>query len=234
MKTVLILGASSDIGVEITKLFLLKKFKVIAHYNSNIAMLKKIKSKHLRLFKFDLLKIHNFEKYVKKNKFFNKIDIFISLTGYLKIKELPQANINDFYNHINVNYLSNFILTKKIIGNMQKKNWGRILYASSIGTKFGGSKNSFIYSLSKFMNEFFPKPLRNLNKKNILINTLKIGLTNTKLNKVDKNKNIKKRINLIPLGRMATTYEVTQYIYFLASEENSLITNETINISGGE
>ena len=84
------------------------------------------------------------------------------------------------------------------------------------------------------MNEFFPKPLRNLNKKNILINTLKIGLTNTKLNKVDKNKNIKKRINLIQLGRMATTYEVTQYIYFLASEENSLITNETINISGGE
>ena len=39
---------------------------------------------------------------ISSYKFFNKIDIFISLTGYLKIKELPQANINDFYNHINV------------------------------------------------------------------------------------------------------------------------------------
>ena len=117
---------------------------------------------------------------------------------------------------------------------MKKKNWGRILYASSIGTKFGGSENSFVYSLSKFMNEFFPRPLRNLTKYNILINTLKIGLTDTKLNKVDKNKNMKKRIKLIPLARMATIKEVVKYIYFLSSNENTLITNEVINISGGE
>ena len=121
MKTVLILGASSDIGVEVTKLFLLKNFNVIAHYNKNINGLKKIKNKQLKLFKFNLLKINNFEKYVKKNKIFNNIDIFISLTGYLKIRELTQTSINDFYNHINVNYLSNFIVTKKIISNMQKK-----------------------------------------------------------------------------------------------------------------
>ena len=84
------------------------------------------------------------------------------------------------------------------------------------------------------MNEFFPRPLRNLTKYNILINTLKIGLTDTKLNKVDKNKNMKKRIKLIPLARMATIKEVVKYIYFLSSNENTLITNEVINISGGE
>ena len=84
------------------------------------------------------------------------------------------------------------------------------------------------------MNEFFPKPLRNLTKNNILINTLQIGLTDTKLNKVDKNKNMKKRISLIPLNRMAKIKEVIKYIYFLTSEENSLISNEVINISGGE
>ena len=84
------------------------------------------------------------------------------------------------------------------------------------------------------MNEFFPKPFKYLNKTNILINTLKIGLTNTKLNKVDKNKNMKKRIKLIPLGRMASINEVVKYIDFLTSENNSLITNEVINISGGE
>ena len=75
---------------------------------------------------------------------------------------------------------------------MKRKGYGRIVYASSIGTKFGGSNNSFIYSLSKFMNEFYPRPYRNLTKKNILINTLQIGLTDTKLNRIDKNKNMKK------------------------------------------
>ena len=97
------------------------KFNVIAHYNKNIKGLKKIKNKKLKFFKFDLVKIHDFEKIRKKNNMFNNIDIFISLTGYLKIKELPQVSVNDFYNHINVNYLSNIIITKKIIRNMQKK-----------------------------------------------------------------------------------------------------------------
>ena len=165
---------------------------------------------------------------------FNKIDILVSLSGYLKIKKFSQVKIDDFLEHINVNYFSNFLITKKIIAHMKRNNWGRVLYASSIGTKFGGSDNSFVYSLSKFMNEFFPKPIKNLTKYNILFNTLKIGLTNTKLNKIDKNKNLKKRVKLIPLGRMATIREVVNYILFLTTNENTLISNEVINISGGE
>ncbi len=234
MKKILILGASSDIGRELTKYFLVRNYKVVAHLNKNSKDLNKLNNKNLKLFKFDLIKIKEFERFVKKDNIFKDIDIFISLTGYLRLNKISQVKVKDFIDHFSVNYLSNFIVTQRIIQNMKKKNWGRILYASSIGTKFGGSENSFVYSLSKFMNEFFPRPLRNLTKYNILINTLKIGLTDTKLNKVDKNKNMKKRIKLIPLARMATIKEVVKYIYFLSSNENTLITNEVINISGGE
>ncbi len=234
MKKILILGASSDIGIELTKYFLVRNYKVVAHLNKNSKDLNKLNNKNLKLFKFDLIKIKEFERFVKKDNIFKDIDIFISLTGYLRLNKISQVKVKDFIDHFSVNYLSNFIVTQRIIQNMKKKNWGRILYASSIGTKFGGSENSFVYSLSKFMNEFFPRPLRNLTKYNILINTLKIGLTDTKLNKVDKNKNMKKRIKLIPLARMATIKEVVKYIYFLSSNENTLITNEVINISGGE
>lgn len=234
MKNVFILGASSDIGIELCKNYLDNNFNVIAHYNNNSQNLKKIKKNNLKIFRFDLKKINQFEKFVVKNKFFNKIDIFVSLTGYLKLNKIEKIKTLDFTNHINANFLANFIVTKKIINNMKKKNWGRIIYASSIGTKFGGSENSFVYSLSKFMNEFFPRPFRILTKHNILINTLQIGLTDTKLNKIDKNKNIKKRISLIPLKRMATIKEVINYIDFLTSDKNSLISNEVINISGGE
>ena len=54
-----------------------------------------------------------------------------------------------------------------------------------------GDRKFFVYSLSKFRTNF-SWSLRNLTKYNILINTLKFGLTDTKLNKVDKNKNMKK------------------------------------------
>ena len=66
------------------------------------------------------------------------------------------------------------------------------------------------------------------------INSLQIGVTNTKIHKNNKKKNLKKRISLIPIKRMATTAEVADYIYFLCSKENRLITNQNINISGGE
>ena len=232
---VLILGASSDIGVELVKLYLKNNYYVVAHYNQNQKNLKNINNKNLSFFKFDLKKIDSFDKFVKKKqKIFSNFDIFVSLTGYLNLKKIDNAKVSDFSDHINVNYLSNFLVVRSVIKGMAKRNWGRVVLSSSIGTKFGGSENSFIYSLSKYMNQFFPKIYKSLIKKNVLINTIQIGLTDTKMNLIDKTKNFKKRIKLIPLARMANKTEVASYSYFLTSEKNSLIANQVINISGGE
>ena len=234
-KRVLILGASSDIGVELVKLYLKNNYNVVAHYNKNIKNLKKINNKNLSFLKFDLKQINSFENFIKrKQKMFLNFDIFVSLTGYLNLKKIDNAKINDFNNHINVNYLSNFLVIRSVVKGMLKRNWGRIVLSSSIGTKFGGSENSFIYSLSKYMNQFFPKIYKSFIKRNVLINTLQIGLTDTKMNLIDKTKNLKKRIKLIPLARMASKTEVAAYIHFLTSEKNNLIANQIINISGGE
>ena len=234
-KRVLILGASSDIGVELVKLYLKNNYNVVAHYNKNIKNLKKINNKNLSFLKFDLKQINSFENFIKRKKnFFLNFDIFISLTGYLNLKKIDNAKITDFNNHINVNYLSNFLVIRSVVKGMLKRNWGRIVLSSSIGTKFGGSENSFIYSLSKYMNQFFPKIYKSFIKRNVLINTLQIGLTDTKMNLIDKTKNLKKRIKLIPLARMASKTEVAAYIHFLTSEKNNLIANQIINISGGE
>ena len=112
--------------------------------------------------------------------------------------------------------------------------WGRILLSSSIGTSFGGGEKTFLYSLSKFSNEFIPKIFRNKHAKYILYNVLKIGVTNTKIHFKVPSKNLKKRIKLIPTRRMASTKEVGNKIFSLASEENTLIHGQIVNISGGE
>ena len=56
MKKVLILGGSSDIGLEVVKIFLDNDWKVFAHYNKNKKNLLKIKKKfqNLKLIKFNL------------------------------------------------------------------------------------------------------------------------------------------------------------------------------------
>ena len=156
------------------------------------------------------------------------------MTGYQKPSSIFNFKIKDFYNHLNINYLSNIIFLRNVLKKMIKNKYGRILFTSSIGTKFGGGENTFVYSLSKFMNEFFPKFLRKINNHNVIINTLQIGLTNTKLIHKDKSKNLRKRVELIPIKRMATTDEVSGYIVDFFNEEKKLITNQVINISGGE
>ena len=90
---------------------------------------------------------------------------------------------------------------------MKKKKFGRVLHISSIGVKYGGGKNTFNYSFSKNALEFIPSHVRELTKYNLLTNILRVGFVKTKLIKKIKNKNINKRIKLIPIGRSAKIKE---------------------------
>ena len=117
---------------------------------------------------------------------------------------------------------------------MKKKKYGRILNISSIGVKYGGGETSYEYSLSKHLLEFNPKYLRELSKSNILSNVLGVGVTNSKIHKKIKNKNLKSKINLVPMKRAANTDEIADMVYYLASDKNTFITNENITIAGGE
>ena len=235
-KKILILGASSDIGIATTKLFLEKGWDVVGHYNNNLKSLKKLMSKYnkLKVFKFDLRNIYEFEKYISKKKFLKNFDSFVSLTGHIKPTTFQNFKIQDMYDHLNANYLSNLLMIRKILKNMKKKKWGRIVLGGSIGTKFGGGSNNLAYSLSKFNNEFFPSYYKKLYPQNIIVNTLQIGVSKTKLHKKLKSKNMKERIKLIPLKRMANPEELSHYIYYLCSEKNSLLTGSVVNVSGGE
>ena len=80
-KTVLILGGSSDIGIETTIKFLSNGWKVIAHYNIIEKKLKKIKEKHPQ--KLFLIKM-NFKNKNSLNLFLNKIKKF-NITSYINV-----------------------------------------------------------------------------------------------------------------------------------------------------
>lgn len=233
MKTALILGGSSDIGSATVNIFLKNGWTVYCHYNSS----KKIKLKNNKNLKYLKLNFLDSEKkidYKLKNLSKIKFDSVINLVGYIDNKSFKNFKIDDLLKSIRVNSIVPFFIIKKILPNMVKKKFGRILQTSSIGVKFGGGENSFNYSLSKKINEFIPSNIKKLASKNILMNTLVIGVTNTKIHKKIKSKNLNKRKKLIPIKRFAETYEIARYIYFLSSDNNSYITGQKLNISGGE
>ena len=74
-------------------------------------------------------------------------------------------------------------------------------------------ENTFNYSISKKTNEFIPRDNKIWAANNVLMNTLVIGATNTKIhNKIEK-KNINLRKKLIPMQRFATTLECKVYLF---------------------
>ena len=95
-RKVLILGGSSDIGVEVVKIFLKLQWKVTAHFFKNKKKLETIKktSKNLNLIKFNFLNYKNFnvEKLMRK-KFNEKYDSIINLVGYIDNKGFENTNL---------------------------------------------------------------------------------------------------------------------------------------------
>ncbi len=229
MKKVLILGGNSDIGVKIINTLINeKKISLTVHFNKKFP--KKKYKRSLSFIKKDLSKIN--EKNVKKI-FDNNYDIIINLVGYVSNQSFQNFSLKEIQKTILINSFAPLLIIKNSIKNMKKKNFGRIINTSSVGIKFGGGLSTFAYSLSKHINEFIPYEIRKLSSKNILYNTLRIGVTNTRFHKKIKNKSIKKRIKLIPIKKMASSNDIANYIIFLI-HNNNFITNEIINITGGE
>ena len=230
-KNVLILGGSSDIGIELTRKFLDEGiYKVNLHYNANSKIIKNLKYK-CNLIKADLSSLN--EKNILK-KFKNDYDIIINLVGYISGKSFEEFTTKSLEKTLKTNSFIPMLIIRKSLKKMIKKKWGRIVNSSSIGVKFGGGSKTFEYSLSKHLNEFIPSYFKKIADKNIFYNTVKIGLTNTKIHKKIPNKNLIKRTKLLPIKKMANPKDIANYIFYIASNKNQFITNEVINIAGGE
>jgi len=238
-RRVLILGGSSDIGIEVVQNFLHLKWEVTAHFfksKKKLEILKK-NSKDLKIIKFDFSNYSssNIEKLIRK-KFKHKYDSVINLVGYVDNKGFENTNLNSILQSLTINALLPILIEKILVRKMLSQRWGRILNCSSIGVKFGGGVNSYNYSLSKHCLEFIPNIYKNWAKRNVFINNLRIGSTNTKLHKKMKRTKLmlKNRIKLIPVNRMAEPKEISTYIVSLVTEGNSYMTGQTLTISGGE
>ena len=232
---ILILGASSDIGIQLVKKCIENGYFVYAHYNSSQSELSKFSKKNVFKLKSNFRnlndqKIREFVKQLKSKKIAN----IVNLVGYIDNINYLKSNLENTISSLKVNTLIPNLIIKELLPYMIKIQFGRIVNGSSIGVKFGGGESTYNYSLSKHTLEFIPSYLKKLSIKNILINNIRIGVTNTKLHSKIKNKVINKRTKLIPIGRMGETHEIANYIYFLISKKNSYLTNETISVSGGE
>ena len=133
-----------------------------------------------------------------------------------------------------VNVKAPFIISKHVMEDMKKNNWGRIINISSIwGTKSIEKRTSYTTSKAALIGMTKTFAIEGA-KHNILVNSVSPGFTNTELtSKILSKKDRKELINKVPLKRMAKPKEIANIVAFLCSNLNTYITGQNIIVDGG-
>lgn len=239
-RNVLITGATSGIGREIAVVFASKGWNLFCHYHSSgkkIENLNKDVAEHgvdIHRLKADFRSKGDIRRFLSEVKKLD-IDSLINNAGtYIAARHFSDLGLDDMRDVFMVNAFAPMMIASAVFARMKEKRFGRIVNISSIAAKYGGSAHSMHYGCSKLALEGMTKTLaREGAPHNILVNTIRPGVIDTEFHKRFP-KDMKKRIDMIPMKRMGTPGDVAHLTYYLGSDKNSYITNEAIAVSGGE
>ena len=154
-KYVLVTGASSGIGFQIAKDFLLEGAFVGVHYRNNLNGAKRIlkfaKNKQCKLFKSDFSKSEEvsalWNEFIQWSK--GHVDVLVNNASFVKFMSLEKLSEEEWDKTFQVNVKAAFELSRSVFPIMSKKKNGRIINISSGGWKYGGGKDTIHYSVSK-------------------------------------------------------------------------------------
>lgn len=239
-KKILVIGASADLAINLNEILYKSGAVVGFHYNKN--------KKALSCF-IESQKIKKFQKDLNCSKAcYELIDKFVDWAGGIDFLIQLSGDINrpvhwellkeeDWSCDLSVNMIMPFFLAQRAV-NYMKDNGGRVILMSTASAAHGGGSTSLAYGVAKGGIEGIVKRLaKDCARHNILVNAIAPGFIITKFHteRMKKTqKELKKRIDLIPLGRAGTAQDFANAVIFLLSKGSSYITGQTINVSGGD
>jgi len=235
-KKALITGASGGIGKEIAKVLIEHNAEVCisGRNHEELNALKKSLGMKCHVVTCDLSKKDEIIELIKKaDEFMGYIDILVNNAGITKDNIFLRMSENEWEDVLNVNLNSTFNILKLITKGMVKRKYGRIINISSVVGVTGGA-GQVNYSASKAGLIGLTKSLsQEIATRNITVNCIAPGFIETPMTEKLDDKRKDAILNSIPMNRIGKPKDLSSAIIFLASQESSYITGQTLHINGG-
>ena len=232
-KVALITGASGAIGKDIAST-LNKSGAAVILCGTKIDVLEDIASDLSGEVEIITENIKNFEKFEKSllEKKLN-VDILVNNAGITKDNLLIRMKAEDIDSVIDINLSSLIKISKSVLKNMMKQKFGRIISISSV-VGFTGNPGQVNYCASKSGITGFTKSLAlEVASRGITVNAIAPGYITSAMTDKLSDPQRDSIISNIPVGRIGKPSDISNAVLFLAREEASYITGNTIHVNGG-
>ncbi|HCH49787.1 MAG TPA: 3-oxoacyl-ACP reductase FabG [Proteus sp.] len=164
---------------------------------------------------------------------FGEIDILVNNAGITRDNLLMRMKDDEWQDIIDTNLSSVFRLSKAVMRAMMKKRYGRIITIGSVvGTM--GNAGQANYAAAKAGVIGFSKSLaREVASRGITVNVVAPGFIETDMTKALTDDQRAGILSQVPANRLGDAKEIASAVAFLASDEASYITGETLHVNGG-
>lgn len=239
-KVAIITGGTRGIGFETVKTFLENKAKVVLLGSRQETVEKAVNSLLEENSNYEVFGLYPnlsneqevkeaFDKVVEK---YGHIDILINNAGASSSTPLLNYTEEEYDKIVNLNIKSVFTCSKVVVPYMEENKGGVIINTSSMVSIYG-QPSGCMYPSSKFAVNGLTKSLsRELAPKNIRVNAVAPGITETDMVKNLPKEMIEPLIKTIPLGRIGKPRDIANAFLFLASDMASYVTGEILSVDG--
>ena len=161
------------------------------------------------------------------------IDILVNNAGLTRDQLAVRMSDEDWQMVLDVNLTAAFRLSRGCLRGMMKKRWGRIVSVTSI-VGVTGNPGQVNYAASKAALIGMSKSLaQEVASRNITVNCVAPGFIDTPMTEGLSDEQKQDLTARIPAGRLGEPADVAGACVFLASDEASYVTGQTLHVNGG-
>ncbi|EDQ33811.1 3-oxoacyl-(acyl-carrier-protein) reductase [Hoeflea phototrophica DFL-43] len=161
------------------------------------------------------------------------VDILVNNAGITKDGLFVRMNDDAWDSVLEVNLTSVFRLTRELAHPMMKRRSGRIINITSV-VGVSGNPGQANYCASKAgMIGFTKSVAQEIAPRNVTVNCVAPGFIESAMTEKLNDKQKDGIMGAIPMRRMGTGNEIASAVTWLASDEASYVTGQTIHVNGG-